>query len=172
MVLSSNPVLTISFGEETTMDESKINRTDTEDLLQALAVAIVLGAEIPALAGSYFWEVKYFDNSLREDNVFSLGKFQSKKACEFALVNWIINEWTETGSTPWHEVTSMLAPKAQQDKMLAIRSSTNPIKAYLESHTDEEIIDWYFSRTYDRYEIERYTVSSEPEPTLGLARKQ
>ena len=140
-------------------EDTKIERRDTENLLQALTIAIALGAEIPALVGSHFWEVTYFDNSLTEDNVFSIGKFQSKKACETALANWIINEWTETGHTPWKYTANIFSSPQIKEEMARIQNSANPLKAYLSTHTDSEIIDWYFSQVSDKYEINRYTIA-------------
>ena len=59
-----------------------------------------------------------------------------------------------------------------QEEMRLIRESDDPFEAYLATHTDSEIIDWYFAQSSDTYEINRKRIYEEEKPFLGFKRKQ
>lgn len=152
--------------------ETRLEDIDVKNPIRLLEIATALGAEIPIPLGCHFYELIIFDGSHSEDNAYRTSKFQTKKACETDLVNWILEEWTEGGRTPWREVATALSPSRLQEEMRLVRESDDPFRTYIESHTDSEIIDWYFTQSSDTYEINRMMVYREEEPFLGLKRKQ
>lgn len=147
-----------------------------ETLQEAVNVALALGAKIPPPIGTEFFQLIYINNSERERDIFSLGCYQDLESCTIALVNYIILGLTGDGEEtphPWAEIRNLLAPDEVKEKMLAIRRSENPLKAYLESHTDSEIIKWYFSQSKDSYEVNHSRINKRPDPIVaGITRKQ
>jgi len=154
------------------VEETKSKDIDVNSPIRLLEIAIALGAEVLAPVGSHFFELIIFDNSYSYDKTYSTSIFQTKKSCETALVNWIVREWTESERTPWREVATALSSSRLQEEMRLIRESDDPFEAYLATHTDSEIIDWYFAQSIDTYEINRKRIYEEEKPFLGFKRKQ
>ena len=112
----------------------------------------VLTVETPAVVGSCFYEVRYFDS----EGDWVIGRFTDKKASFLALANWIIQEWAVIGNFPW-KYASM------DPRMSEVDNSDYPETTYLKLFTPTETIDTYFAGTHDGYTVERYLIEETPE---------
>ena len=140
--------------------KSTLNEPTKVNLEEPIQVAIALGAEIPAITGSY-----YFDLSLTthgegaEDDFCShFGGYPTNEAALVALSNHIILESYSMGIGPWSE--SEYSTSVNEGDLKAI---------YLESHNYLDVIKWYFEFfSNDSYDIERKVIHpSEPSLALG-----
>lgn len=132
-----------------TMEEVNVE-PEVKDAITAIDVAIALGADIAARPGSFFYELRYFDNS-DDSQDFCIGRFQTVKACDTALVGWIVNEWGNSDRTPWKD-------PGDNQQLQVIADSEHPEQSYLEAFTETQVIDAYFKSTYDRYSIEKHYI--------------
>lgn len=133
----------------------------TRELLEPLEVAILLGAEISAPAGTHFFEL--FHNSpkqgkLNQNGVIEkvrLGFYPTYEEAEIALANWIIKDWHSHEIYPWGEGCD-----ESDDRMAKVIASEDREKTYLELYSYPEVIVYYFDLfALDSYIIEKRTVT-------------
>lgn len=133
--------------ETTAWDLVKVEKI--EDFIQAVEVAIVLGAKINVLPGMSFYQLTIFPY---EGNPYDLGFYSTEDAAETALANWVIRQWDEMASmdsAPWDDDDSDIESEERKEK-------------YLKDKTDEEIIDEYFESDQDTYEINYNRIAKNP----------
>lgn len=122
-----------------------------------MRVAIALGSQIPALAGTVIYELNIRHRLSTAESAGSLAKniygyYESVEATEAEIVLQIINNWELEEKAPWgYSVLTVRNAKYSESK-----------KAYLESHTNREIIDLYEKNHWWKgdyiYEIHAHTL--------------
>ncbi len=116
-----------------------------EDAIEAVRVAIALGYEIPAIAGTQVFNAevtsRIHNSQLEEMDEWerSLGTFTSRAAAIVAVRNWVILQWFQDGSHP------LLGIK-KRDKIVP------EFQAY-SRFSDEEILDAYYTKSISSYVI-------------------
>ena len=155
------------------------------NLQKAIDISIALGATVPAFINTGFYEVKCLGfegpkGSLGAGLGFgaifkgvSLGHYQDVESCFRAIVNFLIPYWIKGESwngygvkislVPWSEEAHLLSNSTIKRKMSEIRASEDPLKSYLEAYSPEEIVEAFFGRVNDSYEINYHTVLPTPE---------
>jgi hypothetical protein len=131
----------------------KVPQSIIDYSLGQLQCAIALGQEITAPVGSICFESHIYDGD-GADVDFTLGTYGSEKDAKAAIAKWIIWDWGNSGRNPW-----------DPDRLISygdIENFDDAERKYLASHTNDEIIDWFFNQSSDRYDINRIEVSGSP----------
>lgn len=125
------------------------------DALEAIDVAITLGAEIAAPVNSFLYsvhvEIRDADDG-RNNYVDLIGVYQSKESAEADLRGWILNRWAHNENAPWSEDFD------ESGEELVPGWYEGHEKAFLATHTDIEVIEEYFDDSIDSYGIEKIQV--------------
>ena len=120
---------------------------DTEALLvsvlsakETLETAAALGAKIPAIVGSTFYEVRVF-NKYREDfdDYESLGFYASKELAEEGLATWIMDAWHKGRSGAYSPWTSKKYDEDHETPEWHSKAAD-----FAKNHSSLEIISFYF----------------------------
>lgn len=122
--------------------------------LGQIKCAVEFGQEVLAPIGTLCFEAHIYDGDGAMVD-FTLGTYGSEKDAKAAIAKWIIWDWGNSGRNPW-----------DPDRLISsgdIESFDVAERKYLASHTNEEIIEWFFNQSSDRYDINRIEVSASPE---------
>lgn len=132
------------------------------DFLEPLQVTILLGADIPALAGTYTFSLTILNPRLVPGGEL-LGCFQTQNDAERYLANYFLNikehevgPWAECKDSSPHLPIRRDQPNNSQRHLLAIK------KEYLLDHDYKDILKWirdnYRQPNVPHYKIEKFTI--------------
>ena len=148
---------------------------NTVNLEEPIQVAIALGAEIPAIAGSYYFELSLttYSEGSEDDFCSHFGGYVSNEAALIALSNHIILESDSMGIGPWSDFDYSVdkddfGSGSEDAEELNVG---DPKAIYLASHSYLDVIKWYFEFfSHDSYDIERKLINpAEPSLAIGSA---
>ena len=123
-----------------------------QDLVQALKIAITLGAKINAIPGMKFYRVELHAS---DGEKYNIGCYATEKDAFQALARWVVNQWDETSSfssTPWSD----------RDDDHHDYSEEELRRIFIEERTHKQIIKEYFDYEANTYDISIYLIE-EPE---------
>lgn len=133
---------------------------ETRNPSTEITISTVLGAEIPSPIGTHF----YLATTTGEDaETFVLGAYQKYEDAEKAVIVDITKNWREVNVYPWDAQGNPLSPEFKEPLF-----TKNPInatytpeleKAYLQSHTAEDVIDWARRAMFIPYEVTKVKIS-------------
>lgn len=144
----------------------------TRELLEPLEVAILLGAEISAPAGTHFFEL--FHTSPRQGRLnqngtiekVRLGFYPTYEEAKIALSNWIIKDWHSHEIYPWGEGCD-----ESDERINKVIASDDREKTYLGLYSYPEVIAYHFDLfALDSYTIEKQTVARVVSQARGNAK--
>lgn len=136
-----------------------VNTLDLDELFEPVKIAILLGAEIPALEGSKFFEVNWVDSE--SDTNYHFGAWSTREAAEMAFAQYIMDQCDSyLGQLPWDEYD----PK---EKALVIEDAENSWAEYFKHYSIQDLITTFHGYlTNDMYAITERTILYAPKSVL------